>query len=380
MIKKTIVSLIFAAIVAQPGPCAPVVDRTLRVLETRLFPDLVQLDGTGMPGSIHAMLKERHRRYTACGSDAACKVSASIWSDQERDGLVDAGAVMLQRTKHIAQTEARTGLRREIDGLNAILRVYGQGAEPRYPKIDGPDAAKDKERFANEIAIAAALSEAGGTVPSIDRSVDLALSLLDVSGRLDAVAFEPLNETHNLAVIERSRTLDWSRYRYTAILLLGIGPDDLTTPLSAGGKLNVRLAAKRYFDGVAPFIIVTGAMVHPRGAHFAEAVEMRRALIERYGIPAEAIVLEPYARHTTTNLRNASRLLAALHAPANRDALIVSNTQQIAYIDSDEFHQRCPRELGYQPGTIGKSTSPTELTFRPSPETARVDPADPLDP
>lgn len=377
--KKTVVSLIFAAVVAQPGLSAPAVDGTLRVLETRLFPDLAQLDGASMPAAIHAMLNERHRRYAACGADAACKVSASIWSDRERDGFAEAGAIMLQRTKHIAQTEARADVRREVDGLNAILRVYGQGAEPRYPKIDGPDAAKDKERFTKEIAIAAALSEAGGTVPSIDQSVDLALSLLDVAGRLDAVAFEPLNETHNRAVMERSRTLDWSRYRYTAILLLGIGPDDLTTPLSAGGKLNVRLAAKRYFDGVAPFIIVTGAMVHPRGAHFAEAVEMRRALIERYGVPAEAIVLEPYARHTTTNLRNASRLLAAMHAPTDRDALIVSNTEQIAYIDSDEFHQRCPRELGYQPGIIGKS-SPTELTFRPAPESARVDPADPLDP
>lgn len=377
--KKTIVSLIFAAVIAQPGLCAPAVDGTLRVLGTRLFPDLVQLDGTGLPASIHTVLTERHRRYTACGADAACKVSASIWSDRERDGLAEAGAVVLQRTKHIAQDEARASLRREVDGLNAILRVYGQGAVPRYPKIDGPDAAKDKERFANEIAIAAALSEAGGTVPAIDPSVDLALSLLDVAGRLDAVAFEPLNETHNRAVMECSRTLDWSHYRYTAILLLGIGPDDLTTPLSAGGKLNVRLAAKRYFDGVAPFIIVTGAMVHPRGAHFAEAVEMRRALIERYGVPAGAIVLEPYARHTTTNLRNASRLLAAMHAPANQDALIVSNPEQIAYIDSDEFHERCPRELGYQPGRIGK-VSPTELTFRPSPDSARIDPADPLDP
>mgnify|MGYP003343032261 CR=1 FL=1 len=70
----------------------------------------------------------------------------------------------------------------------------------------------------------------------------------------------------------------------------GIGPDDLTTPLSAAGKLNVHMAAARYHAGFAPFIILSGSAVHPRGTRFFEAIEMRRALIERYGVPAEMVV------------------------------------------------------------------------------------------
>ena len=107
------------------------------------------------------------------------------------------------------------------------------------------------------------------------------------------------------AAIARARTLDWSHYPYTAIVVPGIGPDDLDVSLSARGKLNVRLAAARFAQGLAPFTLVSGGRVHPRGTHYAEALEMRRALMERFGIPGDCIVVDPYARHTTTNLCNA---------------------------------------------------------------------------
>jgi hypothetical protein len=159
-----------------------------------------------------------------------------------------------------------------------------------------------------------------------------------------------------------------------------MGPDDLSTPLSPGGKLRVRLAAERFAAGLAPFIIVSGGMVHPRGTHFAEAIEMRKALIEDYGVSADCIIVDPYARHTTTNLRNATRALIALGASLGRDALIVSDPEQIRYIASREFADRNQSVLGYEPGTLGKQSSPFELPFRPSRASLRVDPMDPLDP
>jgi hypothetical protein len=107
---------------------------------------------------------------------------------------------------------------------------------------------------------------------------------------------------------------------------------------------------------------------------------MRRALIERYGVPADAVLIEPYARHTTTNLRNAARLLMTMRAPLDLDTLIICNLGQSATIESPAFVQRNDRELGYQPGTVVRRVSPTELEFRPSPKSARVDPRDPLDP
>ena len=120
--------------------------------------------------------------------------------------------------------------------------------------------------------------------------------------------------------------------------------------------------------------------MHPRETRFVEAVEMRRALIERYGVPAHAIVIEPYARHTTTNLRNSTRLLMSMKAPMDRDALVLSDPRHIDAVESDEFVARNQRELGYQPGRVGERTSPFDIAFRPSPDSARVDPLDPLDP
>lgn len=146
--------------------------------------------------------------------------------------------------------------------------------------------------------------------------------------------------------MRRARTLNWSRYPNTAIIVLGAGPEDLLTPLSARGKLHVKVAAQRYFDGLAPFIILSGAAVHPRETHHVEALEMRPALIERYEVPAHAIVIEPYAQHTTTNLRNAARLLMAMKAPMERDARVLSDPRHIDYVVSAGFAKRNQNELG----------------------------------
>ncbi|MEO8798115.1 MAG: hypothetical protein ABI551_09540 [Polyangiaceae bacterium] len=69
---------------------------------------------------------------------------------------------------------------------------------------------------------------------------------------------------------------------------------------------------------VAPIAIVTGAAVH---SHLVEAFAMLHllacprpdgvALVE-----ADRVLVEPCADHTHTNLRNAGRLLAAMHARA----------------------------------------------------------------
>jgi len=69
-----------------------------------------------------------------------------------------------------------------------------------------------------------------------------------------------------------------------------------------------------------------------------------------------------------------------LGAPLDRDALIVSDPDQIRYIESREFADRNQRVLGYEPGTIGAQLAPFELPFRPSRASLRVDPMDPLDP
>lgn len=91
-------------------------------------------------------------------------------------------------------------------------------------------------------------------------------------------------------------------------------------------------------------------------------------------------MIEPHARHTTTNMRNAARLLIAMGAPLTQDTLVISNPVQSAAIGSPEFVARNKRELGYAPGTAGKRLSPTALEWRPATAAARIDPRDPLDP
>lgn len=371
--------LCVAVAAVQPVFAATAQDQAIAALGQRLFPLATTLDRSQAGAEVRAMLARRGRRLAACADDAVCRVDASVWQ-QDEIGLV---AEMAASAGPPARArERRDAIRRELAGLNGILDVYGKGGTPPYPEIDGPIGKRGSQRLAADVAVAASIGEAGRdeAITAFDPSIGLALALIDVNDRLDAIAFEPINEGLNSEAFRHARKLDWSRYRYTAIIVLGAGPEDLLTPLSARGKLHVKVAAQRYFDGQAPFVIVSGAAVHPRETEFVEAVEMRRALIERYAVPAHAIVIEPYARHTTTNLRNAARLLMAMQAPLDRDALVLSDPRHIDAVASPGFVERNQRELGYQPGRIGARTSPFDIVFRPSADSARVDPLDPLDP
>jgi hypothetical protein len=370
---STRTSLLLCALALTAAGSAPAAagdrDATIERLNQRLFPTLNALDLRAAPPALRALLLQRRQRMDACGADAACRIGAAVWSEAEKKQLGG-----------LATGAAQDTARLELEGLNQVLRVYGQGAAPRYPEIDGPGDV-GTPRFKAEVAAAVALGqELQAAFPGADPSVPLALALVDGANRLDAVAFEPLALTENREAAQRAPRLDWAKYPYTAIIVPGLGPEDLDTPLSAGGKLRVQMAVKRYFAGQAPYILVSGAAVHPRHSRFVEALEMRRALIERFGVPREAILVDPYARHTTTNLRNAARLLAGLRAPAGRPALIVTDVDQSSAISSDGFRERCLKELGYLPGALGERLAPTDLEFIPSTASLRVDPADPLDP
>ncbi|WP_368563258.1 YdcF family protein [Pseudoxanthomonas sp. UTMC 1351] len=371
--------LCMAVAAIQPVFAVTAEDKLIAALGKRLFPVVTAMDASQASAEVRTMLADRGRRLAACADNAVCKIDASAWKEDEI-GLVSKTAAH-DRSSAEAR-EYQEAVRRELAGLNAILDVYGKGGTPPYPEIDGPIGKKGSQRLAADVAVAASISEVSRdeAVATFDPSIGLALALMDVNDRLDAIAFEPIDEGLNSEAFQHARKLDWSRYRYTAIIVLGAGPEDLLTPLSARGKLHVKVAAQRYFSGLAPFIIVSGAAVHPRDTRFVEAVEMRNALIERYGMPAHAVVIEPYARHTTTNLRNAARLLMSMKAPMDRDALVLSDPRHIDAVESTEFVARNQRELGYQPGKIGKRTSPFDIVFRPSPDSARVDPLDPLDP
>ena len=211
-------------------------------------------------------------------------------------------------------------------------------------------------------------------------SLRFALKLLEINHRDDAARHEPLEKTVNAAVLRRIASIAWEKYPYTVILLPGYGPDRPAWALSPQSALRAELAARRFHEGKAPLILVSGGYVHPNQTPYAEAIEMKKDLVERLGVPADAIVVEPHARHTTTNLRNAARLMYRYHIPFERKALLTTDPFHSTYIGGAEFAQRCRSELGYLPATIGRRVSPFDLELTPTIESLRVDAMEPLDP
>lgn len=374
-----------ALALVQPGAAeaSPVSDAHAMAMQAALFPGLSALEASALPLDARRLLSQRRARIDTCGDDARCVVLRSVWADDERRSF--AASVAATRSRRTSSFRApddgeAAQLERELVGLNGVLQVYGLGSPPRNPELEGPLFRAGASLFQSRVADAVALARAGGDPEAVDRSLGLAVALLDANDRQDAVAYEPLDRSQNAAALQAARSTEWSRYAFTAIIVLGNGPELEGEALSPRGKLRVRLAAERFAEGVAPFVIVSGGAVHPRGTTFNEAVEMRRALIERYGIPANRIVLEPYARTTSTNLRNAVRRLVAMGAPLGREMLAVTDAEHSRILGAPEMKARAVSELGYEPAALGRRLSDTGLTFTPSPSSLRVDPLDPLDP
>jgi hypothetical protein len=360
-----------------PAPMA-VSDTVVDTLSERLFPMLGAL-GRLPAGALDA----RARRIAACGDVPACVVEATIWTDQDRAivaKLATTGA--LRSVKSNADLPVAVALDQELDGVNVVLRVYGLGLAGRYPKIDGPIFATGTPFFADSVKVAIDTARAASDAPlaTIAASVRLAVALLDANDAVAATRFGPLDQRENAGARALAARTDWKAFRYSLLIVPGVGPEDTGTTLSPRSKLHALLAAQRYRQGLAPFILVSGSAVHPRGTRFVEAVEIRRALVERYGIPPDRVILEPYARHTTTNLRNATRRMVALGIPLDRSTLIVTDAEQSKYIESQTFTDRNRSELGYLPGAVGRRLSIYDLEFRPSRLSLRHDPRDPLDP
>ena len=382
MIKQLILTAASVATLAAALPlhAAPAADRHWKLMANRMFPMVSAIQPERAPAALAAVLEQRKKRIDACELAPKCLLLAATWTEAEMDVL--ATAVAASRSPGMADDGARAQVARELRGLNAVLQNYGFGTQPRYPKIDGPVETVDGAGFKTSVADAIWLADAGKNDPAVrlDPSIALAIALIDANERRDAVLFEPLDQAHNAAPFALAKKTDWQRYRYSAIIIPGVGPENPALSISARSKLHLQLAARRFAQGDVAFIITSGAAVHPKGSTYVEAVEMRRTLVERFGIPAERIVIEPYARHTTTNLRNATRRLHAMGAPLDKPTLIVANASQSRYISSPEFAARNPAELGYDPGTVGQRHSPYEVEFTPSVRSLRVDPWDPLDP
>ncbi|VTP89848.1 YdcF family protein [Sphingobacterium daejeonense] len=149
-------------------------------------------------------------------------------------------------------------------------------------------------------------------------------------------------------------------------------------PISPGGMLRARMAARAYFEGQAPFIVLSGGRVHPYKTPYIEAIEMKRYLIQNLMVPESAIILDPHARHTTTNMRNTARIMLTYGFPNDKYAIVTSSEAHINAVVN--MADRCIKELGYVPYELGKRVNDVVLEFKPKLESYIIDGDEPLDP
>lgn len=265
-------------------------------------------------------------------------------------------------------------------GLNDVLAVYGEGDRPRYPKIDSISFDTHSPDFQRRIASLAGQLSSETPKLFFESSLNSALQLLALNHRDEAGRFEPMDQSVNKAALRSIPSTHWDSYPFSVIVVPGEGPEDPNVALAEQGRQRTALAAKAYHAGKAPFILVSGGYVHPSQTRFSEAIEMKKALLRDYDVPENAILVDPHARHTTTNMRNAVREIYRYGMPMGKSALVVSDPLQITYIQSRFLADRCQEELGYVPYKIVSRPSGTSLIFLPSIESLQQNPLDPLDP
>ena len=264
-------------------------------------------------------------------------------------------------------------------GLNRILKVYCLGKDPRYPAIDKVSFDVNSPAFVDLLTAKTGEIKIANDPLFFEPALAFAMKLLEVNRRDEAGRYEPLEQGQNKIAVENLKHIKWSDYPYSFILVLGSGPSD-SAPISALGARRADVGAQLFLEHKAPLIILSGGHVHPMQTPYCEAIEMKKHIMEKYRIPAANILVEPQARHTTTNFRNAVRLAFRYRIPTDRTALVTSSESHINSSASEDFRTRCVNELGYFPIEFIKRISPVAAEFKPAIASLFFDATDPLDP
>ena len=166
-------------------------------------------------------------------------------------------------------------------GMNQAIDVYGEGKNSRYSSMDPPAFDVKGAEYEQIVhTVAGLLAEQSAEMRLFFQpTLKFALHLLDTNKRDEAGRLEPLEQKENAAAVRRIPTIEWSRFRYTVIVVPGEGGDRATWALAPEGKLRLEIATRRWREGKAPLILVSGGYVHPNQTPFSEAVEMKKSLM-----------------------------------------------------------------------------------------------------
>jgi hypothetical protein len=345
-----------------------------------------------------------------CGKDGWCYVNRMKFTEKEiktteerlaalykpgnaldkliKEHLVPSGAYILFQDLPAKEMLVKAW-EQDARGINFAIDVYASGQKPNYPKIDSISFDVRDKRDSTAFALGyvsllynttnLVFTQHQNSVSFYEPSMSFALRFLEMNEREQAADFEPMQAGENKAAIEKIKTINWSKFPYSVILIPGAGPEDPKVALSAENMLRCRLAAIQYQKGVAPFIVTSGGKVHPYKTKFCEAIEMKNYLVDKLGIPASAIIIEPHARHTTTNMRNAARLMYRYGIPFTKPGITCTTRGQSNMIGTT-LPDRCMKELNEIPFKNGARLSETELEFFPLIAALHINPTEPMDP
>ncbi|MDR6784427.1 sugar phosphate isomerase/epimerase [Pedobacter africanus] len=365
-------------------------DKTDSILIAKNFPLLLQLEKNGPAGK--ALLKnkqiqkiltaQRKRVQQAIHSCkmASCYAEAIKWDRKEINEIGNE----LIRLKIKGLDRDTVVLRKSWNNcalaINRIFDVYISSKAPRYPKIDSISFKRGDSLFLAQVQQLLKHKIAGDKqLAFFELPLRGAIDILKLNGRDEAARYEPLNSGLNAAPFRKAGLTDWKAFKYSMILVPGLGPEVPGMALDPNGAKRCEAAVLRYKQGLAPFIVVSGGQVHPFRTPFNEAVEMKKYLVEKLGIPEDVVFIEPHARHTTTNIRNASRMIFRFGMPADKPVLIVTDTSQSKYI-VERMGKTAMRDLGYLPYKDLAALGPEDTVFYPVAQSQEPDPFDPLDP
>ena len=344
---------------------------------------------------------ERGAKIAKSCPDAACFAESLVFSDQQIIAISQTLQEMYNNQPAFRETLQRhlrpSGVfmryasmpedkllaqrwKEEAYGLNYVLTAYTRNTGLRYPKIDSAAYDVHSTDYTKEVRkLWAEESEQKDASRLFFSPVfHFAVDLLALNKKDHAARHEPLS-TLNHAAYQQLPNIQWANYPYAAILVLGAGPSD-DQPISEMCKERCRTGAAIYRDKKAPFIIVSGGYVHPFGTKYSEAIEMKKFLADSCGIPETAIIAEPHARHTTTNIRNANRILFRNGFPMDKKVLCTSSKAHITYVNSIFFDKVCDKDLRYHPYKNVKRLDDNSVEYEPVVESLHEDPFDPLDP
>jgi hypothetical protein len=265
------------------------------------------------------------------------------------------------------------------NGMNRLLRIYCLGKDPFYKDIDKVSFDVSSEEYRKVLTVKIRAIQFSQAPLFFEPTLSFTLKLLEANRRDEAGRYEPLEAGENKTCLQDMKNIRWKDYPYSFILVLGSGPQD-SARLSPTGTKRADQAAQLFLQHSAPLIILSGGHVHPMQTPYNEAIEMKKYVMEKFKIPEQSILIEPHARHTTTNFRNAARLVFRYGIPADLKALVTSSEDHIAITTKEGFRIRCSTELGYFPMEFITRISPVAAEFKPSVASLFFDANDPLDP